>query len=121
MTDSDRVEDFFDELGKRGHEPLLDRLDAIGRVELSEGERRGYIAYQRRNLHTGLENQCWKDSWDSISYRDGRIPAFPRATCECQGYAYDAKLRAARLARQFWNCPASRTWLKILGVKVGSL
>jgi glycogen debranching enzyme len=63
----------------------------------------GYIAYERRNVETGLENQCWKDSWDSISYHDGRLPGFPRATCELQGYAYDAKRRAARLARQFWN------------------
>ena len=59
----------------------------------------GYISYQRRNEKTGLENQCWKDSWDSISYRDGRLPGFPRATCELQGYAYDAKMRGARLAR----------------------
>ncbi|HEX2549998.1 MAG TPA: glycogen debranching N-terminal domain-containing protein, partial [Nocardioidaceae bacterium] len=66
----------------------------------------GYIAYQRRNEKTGLENQCWKDSWDSISYRDGRLPGYPRATCELQGYAYDAKVRAARLARRFWDDPA---------------
>jgi len=63
----------------------------------------GYIWYQRRNEETGLENQCWKDSWDSISYRDGRIPSFPRATCEIQGYAYDAKVRGARLARLVWK------------------
>ena len=66
----------------------------------------GYVSYQRRNEETGLENQCWKDSWDSIAYRDGRIPGFPRATCELQGYAYDAKVRGARLARMFWNDPA---------------
>jgi glycogen debranching enzyme len=66
----------------------------------------GYVAYQRRNEKTGLENQCWKDSWDSISYRDGRIPGFPRATCELQGYAYDAKMRGARLARLIWKDPA---------------
>jgi glycogen debranching enzyme len=65
----------------------------------------GYIAYQRRNEDTGLENQCWKDSWDSISYRDGRLPGFPRATCELQGYAYDAKMRGARLARLVWKDP----------------
>ncbi|MEU4776624.1 glycogen debranching N-terminal domain-containing protein [Micromonospora sp. NPDC023633] len=65
----------------------------------------GYIWYERRNTDTGLENQCWKDSWDSISYRDGTLPPFPRATCEVQGYAYDAKLRAARLAREFWGDP----------------
>ncbi len=66
----------------------------------------GYVAYQRRNEETGLENQCWKDSWDSISYRDGRLPGFPRATCELQGYAYDAKMRGARLARSVWKDPA---------------
>jgi glycogen debranching enzyme len=65
----------------------------------------GYIAYERRNQETGLENQCWKDSWDSISYRDGTLPGFPRATCELQGYAYDAKLRGARLARLVWRDP----------------
>ena len=65
----------------------------------------GYISYQRRNEKTGLENQCWKDSWDSISYRDGRLAGFPRATCELQGYAYDAKIRAARLAREVWKDP----------------
>ena len=66
----------------------------------------GYVWYRRRNEETGLENQCWKDSWDSISYRDGRLPGFPRATCELQGYAYDAKVRGARLARLVWNDPA---------------
>ncbi|HET7743857.1 MAG TPA: glycogen debranching N-terminal domain-containing protein [Gaiellaceae bacterium] len=65
----------------------------------------GYVWYKRRNEKTGLENQCWKDSWDSISYRDGRLPGFPRATCELQGYAYDAKLRGARLARSVWKDP----------------
>jgi glycogen debranching enzyme len=65
----------------------------------------GYVWYERRNTKTGLENQCWKDSWDSISYSDGRIPDFPRATCELQGYAYDAKMRGARLARLVWKDP----------------
>ncbi|MEV1154011.1 glycogen debranching N-terminal domain-containing protein [Micromonospora chokoriensis] len=63
----------------------------------------GYLWYQTRNPETGLQNQCWKDSWDGISYADGQLPGFPRATCELQGYAYDAKIRAARLARTFWN------------------
>ncbi|MGC5332617.1 glycogen debranching N-terminal domain-containing protein [Micromonospora sp. DT62] len=66
----------------------------------------GYLWYQTRNPQTGLANQCWKDSWDSISYRDGRFPGFPRATCELQGYTYDAKIRGARLARKFWGDPA---------------
>jgi glycogen debranching enzyme len=63
----------------------------------------GYVWYRRRNEESGLENQCWKDSWDSISFRDGSLPGFPRATCELQGYAYDAKVRGARLAREIWK------------------
>jgi glycogen debranching enzyme len=78
----------------------LDWIDRYGDLTGS-----GYISYRRRNQARGLENQCWKDSWDSISYRDGRLPGFPRATCELQGYAYDAKMRGARLAREFWHDP----------------
>jgi glycogen debranching enzyme len=71
--------------------------------EYADLQGNGYISYKRRNEETGLENQCWKDSWDSISYHDGELPGFPRATCELQGYAYDAKVRGARLAREVWN------------------
>jgi glycogen debranching enzyme len=71
--------------------------------EYADLQGNGYVSYQRRNQQTGLENQCWKDSWDSISYRNGDLPGFPRATCELQGYAYDAKIRGARLARAVWN------------------
>jgi glycogen debranching enzyme len=74
--------------------------------EYADLQGNGYISYKRRNEETGLENQCWKDSWDSISYKDGRLPGFPRATCELQGYAYDAKMRGARLARLAWKDPA---------------
>lgn len=65
----------------------------------------GYVDYQRKR-ETGLENQCWKDSWNSILFADGTNSALPRATCEIQGYVYDAKRRMARLARQFWADPA---------------
>ncbi len=74
--------------------------------EYADLQGNGYVSYQTRNPQTGLENQCWKDSWDSISYRNGNLPGFPRATCELQGYAYDAKMRGARLARQIWKDPA---------------
>ncbi|HXZ64728.1 MAG TPA: amylo-alpha-1,6-glucosidase, partial [Streptosporangiaceae bacterium] len=74
--------------------------------EYADLQGNGYVSYQRRNDKTGLENQCWKDSWDSISYRNGDLPGFPRATCELQGYAYDAKIRGARLARHVWKDPA---------------
>jgi glycogen debranching enzyme len=66
----------------------------------------GYVEYSRRNKETGLENQCWKDSWNSILFADGTLSRLPRATCEIQGYVYDAKVRCARLAREFWGDPA---------------
>jgi glycogen debranching enzyme len=95
-----------------GDTALVGRLEMEARAALDWIDRYadlmgdGYLWYKRRNEQTGLENQCWKDSWDSISYRDGRLPGFPRATCELQGYAYDAKTRGARLARLVWNDPA---------------
>ncbi|MGB2568688.1 glycogen debranching N-terminal domain-containing protein [Micromonospora citrea] len=79
----------------------LDWIDTYG-----DAMGNGYIWYQRRSARRGLQNQCWKDSDDGICYRDGRLPGFPRATCELQGYAYDAKIRGARLAREFWGDPA---------------
>ncbi|RIV41450.1 amylo-alpha-1,6-glucosidase [Micromonospora radicis] len=66
----------------------------------------GYLWYQPRNERSGALNHCWKDSPEAICYRDGRLPGLPRATCELQGYAYDAKRRGARLAREFWGDPA---------------
>jgi glycogen debranching enzyme len=64
----------------------------------------GYIEYERWEK-TGLENQCWKDSWNSIVFANGEIAPLPRATCEIQGYAYDAKKRVARLARTVFEDP----------------
>ena len=65
----------------------------------------GYVEYERHIAETGLDNQCWKDSWDSIAFADGTIAPTPRATCELQGYVYDAKVRMARLARDVWGDP----------------
>ena len=74
--------------------------------EFGDRDGDGYVEYERRNKKTGLENQCWKDSWNSILFANGDLAKLPRATCEIQGYVYDAKVRCARLAREFWNDPA---------------
>jgi glycogen debranching enzyme len=92
-----------------GNAALVRELEPNARAALAwideYGDRDGdgYVEYERRNKETGLENQCWKDSWNSIVYSDGTLAKEPRATCELQGLVYDAKLRAARLAREFWN------------------
>ncbi len=57
----------------------------------------GLISYQR-GADTGLSNQGWKDSEDSIFHRDGRFPKGPIALLEVQGYAYAAWQAMADLA-----------------------
>jgi glycogen debranching enzyme len=81
----------------------------------SDGD--GYIEYQRKTT-LGLENQCWKDSWNSILFHDGTLAKTPRATCEIQGYAYDAKMRCARLAREVWNDEAFAANLELQAAKL---
>ena len=58
----------------------------------------GFLEYDRRSK-TGLANQGWKDSTDSIFHADGRLAEAPIALCEVQGYAYAAWVGAAALAR----------------------
>jgi glycogen debranching enzyme len=57
----------------------------------------GFIDYSRKN-ESGLINQGWKDSHDSIFHADGTMAEGPIALCEVQGYAYAAWDGAARLA-----------------------
>ncbi len=45
----------------------------------------------------GLSNQGWKDSGDSIRFRDGSVAKAPIALVEVQGYACDAYTRTAEL------------------------
>jgi glycogen debranching enzyme len=67
-----------------GNSRLVRELETEARAalnwidEYADLQGNGYVAYQRRNEETGLENQCWKDSWD-------------------------AKMRGARLARSVWR------------------
>jgi glycogen debranching enzyme len=74
--------------------------------EYGDHNKDGYVDYQRR-LETGLENQCWKDSWNSILFRDGSNSRLPRATCEIQGYVYDAKRRLSDLAGRLGDAELS--------------
>ncbi|HEX2090315.1 MAG TPA: glycogen debranching N-terminal domain-containing protein [Actinomycetota bacterium] len=92
-----------------GNGELVRELEPNARAALAwideHGDRDGdgYVEYQPGVEETGLENQCWKDSWNSILFADGSNSKLPRATCEIQGYVYDAKVRSARMAREIWN------------------
>jgi glycogen debranching enzyme len=70
-------------------EGALDWIDRYGDLD---GD--GYVEYKTRSAR-GIRNQGWKDSYDAISYRDGRPAEPPIALSEVQGYVYAAKCHAA--------------------------
>lgn len=92
-----------------GDDELIRTLEPNARAALAwieesgDADGDGYVEYARRNPATGLVNQCWKDSWDAIQFADGTLARGPIATCEIQGYVYDARRRTARLAREVWD------------------
>ena len=65
----------------------------------------GFISYVDRTGQ-GLANQGWKDSGDSVRFRDGTIASPPIALCEVQAYAHRAALDAAALLEAFDEKPA---------------
>ncbi|RAI56950.1 amylo-alpha-1,6-glucosidase [Roseicella frigidaeris] len=80
--------------------PLWPHLEAaLGWIE-QHGDRDGdgFVEYGRRTA-TGLANQGWKDSWDSVSHADGTLAQGPIALCEVQAYVHAAWLAGARIAR----------------------
>ena len=60
----------------------------------------GLLEYVDRSGH-GLANQGWKDSGDSVQWRDGTLADGPIALCEVQAYAYEAAMHGAELLDAF--------------------
>jgi glycogen debranching enzyme len=88
------------ELVRELKDPALRALAWIEKYGDRDGD--GFVEYERRTPR-GLANQSWKDSGDSQRFHDGTIARAPIAPCEVQGYVYDAKVRAAELAREVWR------------------
>jgi glycogen debranching enzyme len=58
----------------------------------------GFLEYERQSP-TGLVNQGWKDSHDSVMHADGTLAQAPIRLCEVQAYAFRARMAMSRLAR----------------------
>jgi glycogen debranching enzyme len=69
----------------------------------------GFIEYARRTP-TGLIQQGWKDSFDSVFHENGALAEPPIALCEVQAYAYGAWAGAARLASMLGETARSSEW-----------
>lgn len=94
------------ELARWGADPdeLRELLPQVDRAmswieEYGDRDGDGFVEYQR-STDSGLDNQGWKDSGDSIVFADGRQAVGPIALCEVQGYVYAAYRARAELARQ---------------------
>jgi glycogen debranching enzyme len=73
-------------------EAALNWINSFGDVD---GD--GFIEYARQT-ESGLSQQGWKDSHNSVFHADGRIATGPIALCEVQAYVFAAKSRIACVA-----------------------
>lgn len=89
---------------------LLPNLDAaLGWMrDFGDADGDGLLEYIDRGGH-GLANQGWKDSGDSVQWRDGSLADGPIALCEVQAYAYEAAVGAAELLDAF-DRPGADEW-----------
>jgi putative sterol carrier protein len=90
VTNPDLVEDFFDELSQRGHEPLLDRADGTGRFEIVDGGRTdrwlvrikdGHIAVSRGDGDADWVMRADREAFNRVIHGDaGALAAVIRGT-----------------------------------------
>jgi glycogen debranching enzyme len=69
----------------------------------------GLIDYAR-GQKSGLANQGWKDSQDSVFHADGRFATGPIALVEVQGYAFAAFRAMAMLADRRGEAETATAW-----------
>ncbi|MBB5633232.1 hypothetical protein BKA04_001455 [Cryobacterium mesophilum] len=104
---------------ERVRELLPNMVAALGWMrDYGDADGDGLLEYVDRTGH-GLANQGWKDSGDSVQWRDGSLAEGPIALCEVQAYAYEAATHAAELLDHFGLEGASewRSWASALKEK----
>ena len=69
----------------------------------------GFLVYASGES-TGLRNQGWKDSEDSVFHADGQFPQGPIALVEVQGYKYAALKAMAKLSSRRGETDAAERW-----------
>lgn len=92
-------------------EPLLGIAEAALAWMADDGDPDGdgFLEYAGAS-GSGLANQGWRDSSDSIRWHDGRLAEAPIALAEVQAYAYEAACAGAELLEAFGR-PGADRWL----------
>jgi glycogen debranching enzyme len=73
----------------------IEWIDKYGDVDKD-----GFVEYVASSTHTGIRNQVWKDSGDSIQFPDGTLAETPIAAVEVQGYVYAARKGLGELLKR---------------------
>ncbi|HTZ58153.1 MAG TPA: amylo-alpha-1,6-glucosidase [Acidobacteriaceae bacterium] len=84
---------------------LLAALDWIDKCGDRDGD--GFVEYARYS-DSGLVQQGWKDSSDSVFHSDGALAVGPIALCEVQSYVYAAKRGMTLLAKELGDLALSQ-------------
>jgi glycogen debranching enzyme len=88
--------------------PVLER--AAGWMEQYGDTDGDQLIDYARGAKSGLANQGWKDSQDSVFHADGRFPYGPIALVEVQGYAFAAYRALAWLAGRRGDEDSAGRW-----------
>ncbi len=78
-------------------------------VNYGDADGDGFVEYAR-STDLGLANQGWKDSFDGVTFADGRIAEPPIALAEVQGYAYAAFLAMAHFCSERDDTEGAAHW-----------
>lgn len=82
---------------------------ALGWIDhFGDADGDGFVEYSGR-AESGLLQQGWKDSQDSVFHSDGSLANGPIALCEVQSYVYAAKTGIARVAGDLGLAPLSES------------
>ncbi|MGI4815129.1 MAG: amylo-alpha-1,6-glucosidase [Janthinobacterium lividum] len=100
---------------RTGDLALIDELwpalcAAIGWIETVRAASPTGLLDYARGESSGLANQGWKDSEDSVFHADGSFPVGPIALVEVQGYAFRAFLAISGLAQRRGDNVSAQRW-----------
>jgi SCP-2 sterol transfer family len=112
----DRVESFFEELGRRGHDPLLSRVGGTGKFEVVDGDRidhwlvnvqGGYIAVSRGEGEADFVMRAERSAFEGLIDGDlSSLAAFIRGMLHID--VADPSQRFGLVTRLFAGPPESR-------------
>lgn len=116
MADSDLIEGFFDELSRRGHDPLLERMDGVGRFEVVDGDdtddwtvtiKGGYITVMRGDGDADWVVRAERGAFNQVIHGDaGSLAAYVAGTLDIVWH--DPSQRFGLITRLFAGPPEAR-------------